>query len=59
MKHGRNLLLRKTQYWDMFDEFDDMDRVGLTTVEFLSPDLQRIENMILGLGNDADSLGLL
>lgn len=55
----QELVTKEDQYWDQFDEFDDMDRLGLTVVEFSSPDLQRIENMILGVGNENDSLGSL
>lgn len=55
----QELISKDDKYWDTFDELEDLDRFGLEKVEISAPEINRIENMLLGIGNDNDSVGSL
>lgn len=52
----QELVTKDDKYWDNFDEADDLARFGLTTIEFTTESMQRIERIIHGT-TDNDSLG--
>jgi hypothetical protein len=52
----QELITKDDKYWDNFDEADDLAKFGLTSIEFTTESMQRIERIIHGT-TDNDSLG--